>query len=94
VSDHRRELLEEVLRERSKVVADLPIEVDELHGASPFWALGLGRVAGHGMGGPLLRRRRAALLCGVVVLAWLEAIDKAIDVASDEPFAGPANRPV
>jgi hypothetical protein len=85
VSDHRRQLLEEVLQERSKVVADLPIDVDELHGASPFWALGLGRVAGHGMGGPLLRRRRAALLCGVVVLAWLEAIDRALDRADSAP---------
>lgn len=97
MSDRRRELLEEILRERARVVAELPVTVDEEHASSPLWGLGIARLGGRAMSArPLLEKRRRVLLVTVVGLAWLEAIDAALDrleVSPDAPFADPANRP-
>lgn len=64
----RRALLEEILRERSRVVAALPIESQDPPASSFLWPLGAARVA---------RRcsRAGALQLAVLALAWLEAFD-------------------
>lgn len=73
----RRRLIEELLAERSKVVALMPTWDTEPPASSSLWTLGVVRMAGRvNMSRDRQRRRRAALELGVVVLAWLEAIDR------------------
>jgi hypothetical protein len=66
----RRRLLEEVLRERSKVVAGLPIENQDPPAESLLWPLGLMRVTTAG------DHRQRALEAAVIALAWLEACER------------------
>lgn len=70
----RRELLEELLAERSKVVAGMPITDQDPPSSSVLWPLGALRVTG-GRWLTQRGRRRAALDLGVLALAWLERID-------------------
>jgi len=79
----RRMLLEEVLAERSKAVATLPLLEDEPAAASPLWRAGIARLAAARLGGPLPRRRVVARNIAVVALAWLEAIDAELDLEVD-----------
>lgn len=66
----RRALLEEVLRERSKVVAGLPVDLQDPRPSSVLWPLGAGRLAARGR-----HDRHAVLELAVLALAWLERHD-------------------
>ena len=68
----RRALHEEVLEERSKAVAGLPINDQDPGSDSLLWTIGAYRLAKPR--GPSTRRRAVLQLC-VMALAWLEAID-------------------
>ena len=69
----RRALLEELLEERSKAVAALPVDEQEPPSSAALWPLGIGRMTGKVRWG--YDRRRAALELAVVAFAWLEQID-------------------
>jgi hypothetical protein len=68
----RRRLLEEVLEERSRVVAGLPIERQDPPPGSRLWYLGGVRLATNARGRDV---RRKVMFLAVFALAWLEAID-------------------
>lgn len=73
----RRRLLEEVLEERSKAVATLPILDEEPGGGSFAWDAGIARLmVPPRPGRSLLERRVLARNVAVVALAWMEAIDR------------------
>lgn len=80
----RRALLEEVLEERSRVVAALPIDRQDPGPRSPLWMLGAGRCAGRAQ----LGERQGALDLAVMALAWLEAFGLPADLGAggeDDP---------
>lgn len=84
----RRRLLEEVLVERSKVVAALPAELEhDPPGASMQWPTGVIRLLWR-VPRALLGRRRVALKIAVVAVAWLEAIDRDLELPAEGGVGG------
>lgn len=83
----RRALLEEVLEERSKVVAGLPIDEQDPGSGSPLWPLGAARLANGAtfhMRSLVERRVHVLALC-VMALAWLERVDEELRAREVSP---------
>jgi hypothetical protein len=75
-AERRRELAAELVEQRSKAIAGLPLDYLMPDGASAAWALGLGVLAGRAMGAQGARRRELVIGCGAFVLGWLEALEE------------------
>lgn len=71
----RRALLEEVLEERSKAVATLPVIEEDPPWSSLAWPMGIMRLATASRKDPAFLREHVRNVA-VVALAWLEAIDR------------------
>lgn len=71
----RRALLEEVLEERSKVVAALPIDDQDPPAGSWLWSFGATRLVGAARLAKGPRKRHALLQLCVLAIAWLERFD-------------------
>lgn len=71
----RRALIEEVLEERSRVVAGLPVDVQDPPASSVLWSFGAVRLAVVARSNSGALRRRAIVELAVVALAWLERFD-------------------
>jgi hypothetical protein len=81
----RRELLEEVLAQRHRAIAFLPINEEEPAGSSLAWQMGLSRWAFSTPIGSSHRRRmlearrQRALECAAIAVAWIEALDAELE---------------
>jgi hypothetical protein len=77
-TERRRQLVEEVVSERSAAVATLPVLEDDPPAHSTLWMAGAMRLALlAGAAQDPARRRRLVRDLAVVALAWLEASDRA-----------------
>lgn len=76
-AERRRELVEEVIQERSRAVVELGVEDDEPPPSSALWPVGLLRLVALARAAAGDIRRRHVRSIVVVAIAWLEAIDDA-----------------
>ena len=75
----RRALMEEALELRAREVAITPVVDTDPLGGSWAWEVGLSRFA-MGAGFRLEDRRRRAIECAAVALAWAEACERELEL--------------